>query len=110
MLIVKEKAKAVIGTYAYGWPPLAEATLAHKKGDTPLLETGALRDSIESKAEPTATGAEGLVYTDEKTGLWAEMGTSWGEPPRSFLMQSLVRSIPEMSKIFGAWAEKILAP
>ena len=77
MTIVEQKAKEVIGTYEYGWPPLAESTLANKTtGDSPLLETGALRDSIQHRAEPTATGAEGLVYRGALTGLWAEMGTS----------------------------------
>lgn len=111
MVVVEQKAKEVIGTYAYGWPELAQSTVDRKRnGDTPLLETGALRDSIQHRAEPTATGAEGLVYTDEKTGLWAEMGTSCGEPPRSFLMQSLIRSEPEMARIFGEFAELLFAP
>jgi hypothetical protein len=111
MTIVEQKAKEVIGTYEYGWPPLAEATLANKTtGDSPLLETGALRDSIQHHAELSATGAEGLVYTGEKTGLWAEMGTSRGEPSRSFLMQSLIRSKPEMARIFGEFAESLFAP
>jgi hypothetical protein len=46
--IVQAEAKRVIGSYDYGWTPLKEATIARKaNGDTPLLETGELRDSIE---------------------------------------------------------------
>jgi len=34
---VRDKAKEVIGTYDYGWTPLAPSTIAHKAmGDTPL--------------------------------------------------------------------------
>jgi hypothetical protein len=118
---VEEKAKGVIGTYAYGWPQLAEytqddrASLGFSAND-PLLRTGGLRSSIESMAESSGLGAEGLVYSGEKTALWAEMGTrggasggGWGgpEPPRSFLMQSLVRSYGEMGSIFAAFAEAL---
>jgi len=41
-----EKAKAAIGTYEYGWPPLAQSTIDRKTtGDSPLLETGEMKDS-----------------------------------------------------------------
>lgn len=41
-----KRAQAAIGTYEYGWPQLADSTIARKeRGDTPLLETGAMRDS-----------------------------------------------------------------
>jgi hypothetical protein len=115
MAVVEDKAKTVIGTYEYGWPELAERTQKDRvalgfSANDPLLRAGSLRDSIEHRAEPTATGAEGLVYSDEKTALWAEMGTSRGEPPRSFLMQSLIRSEPEMARIFGEFAESLFAP
>jgi hypothetical protein len=107
---VQEKAKEAIGTYAYGWPELAESTQESRtqlgfSANDPLLRTGALQGSIASKAEGTGLGAEGLVYSGEKTALWAELGTSRGEPPRSFLMQSLLRSIPEAGAIFARFAE-----
>lgn len=115
------KAKAVIGTFTYGWPDLAAYTQLDREGqgyakNEPLLRDGGLRDSIESMALPTGAGAEGLVYSGEKKALWAEMGTKggasgggWGgpEPPRSFLMQSLIRSEPEMNLIFGRFAESL---
>ena len=111
---VKAKAKAAIGTYEYGWPELADRTKEDRSAlgfpeNEPLLRAGDLRDSIRHRAEAIPGGAEGVVYSGEKTALWAEMGTVT-QPPRSFLMESLVRSIPEMGKIFGAYAEKILAP
>jgi hypothetical protein len=45
--MVEGEAKRVIGTYDYGWPQLAASTLAKKAANTPLLETGDMRDSIE---------------------------------------------------------------
>jgi len=45
--LVCNEAKRVIGTYDYDWPQLSPATLAHKFFNTPLLETGEMRDSIE---------------------------------------------------------------
>ena len=110
---VRDKAKSVIGTYAYGWPELADRTKEDRAAlgypeNEPLLRGGDLRDSIEIRAEPTAIGAEGLVYSDKKTALWAELGTVT-QPPRSFLMQSLIRSDVEMGEVFGAFAEKIFA-
>jgi len=41
------QAKAQIGKQHEEWPPLAPSTLAKKSADTPLLETGEMRDSIE---------------------------------------------------------------
>jgi hypothetical protein len=46
--MIEKEAKAAIGTYRYDWEPLKPETVARKaRGDTPLLETGELRDSIE---------------------------------------------------------------
>jgi len=61
---------------------LAESTIAHKAtGDSPLLESGAMRDSIQHTVE----GKSGFVGSNDDKALWAELGTSRGEPPRSFL-------------------------
>ena len=121
MKAVEEKAKSAIGTYEYGWPQLAEFTQEDRVGrgfsaNDPLLRTGEMREGIKSMALPIGLGAEGLVFSGEKKALWAEMGTAggasgggWGgpEPPRSFLMQSLVRSPAKMAEIFGKFAEEI---
>src|SRR6266567_1055094 len=83
-VIVEEEAKRVIGTYDYGWPPLAESTLAHKAADTPLLETGEMRDSIEH----TVTHEKAEIGSNDDKALWQELGTV-KIPPRSFLAGAL---------------------
>jgi hypothetical protein len=46
--MIEKEAKAAIGTYKFDWTPLKPETIAHKAGgDTPLLETGELKESIE---------------------------------------------------------------
>ena len=52
---VRDKAKEAIGTYKYGWEPLGPAAVA-KHGDTPLLDTGELRDSISAFVEMHGVG------------------------------------------------------
>lgn len=79
--IVKTEAKRVLGTYEYGWPRLKPATIARKKnGDTPLLESGEMRGSIEHTVQPH----EGWVGSNNKKAVWHELGTRT-IPPRSFL-------------------------
>jgi hypothetical protein len=81
-VIIETEARSYPGNYQTGWSPLAESTIAHKAtGDSPLLETGELRDSIQHRVE----GRSGFVGSDDDKALWAELGTSRGEPPRSFL-------------------------
>jgi hypothetical protein len=48
-VLIRDKAKESLGSYHRGWPKLAESTLRNKAEDSPLLETGALRDSIGAK-------------------------------------------------------------
>jgi hypothetical protein len=115
MTTVAAEAKRVIGTYTYGWPQLAEATQADRVAggfseNDPLLRTGDMRASIATKAEPIAGGAEGLVYSDQKEALWAELGTTGpgrGQPPRSFLFKSLWLATPLIAKTFGTFAETL---
>lgn len=74
-----ERAKAAIGTYEYNWTPLAEDTISRKQhGDTPLLETGAMRDSGFYEVH----GAMGVTigFSDPKI-VWHEFGTKH-IPPR----------------------------
>lgn len=113
MVVVAAQAKEAIGTYRYGWPELAASTQADRvrKGypaDEPLLRTGEMAASIEYKAELSGYGADGLVFSGDIVALWQEMGTSRGIPPRSFLFKSMWLATPEMSRIFGAFAERIL--
>jgi hypothetical protein len=115
MVEVQAAAKAAVGTYAYGWPQLSGYTQEDRvrlgfSPNDPLLRSGALQASIAHKTEAMPGGAEGLIYSGEKTALWAEMGTSRGEPPRSFLYESLLRVTPTIARVFGAFLERILAP
>ena len=63
------------------WPPLKEASVARKAtGDSPLLETGELRNSIEK----TIGHHVAWVGSDDDKAVWMEFGTST-IPPRSFI-------------------------
>jgi len=95
-VIVEEEAKRVIGTYDYGWPPLAPSTLAKKSADTPLLETGEMRDSIEH----SSNADEARIGSNNDKAVWHELGTSH-VPPRSFLMQAAVHKTDEVVKMIG---------
>jgi phage gpG-like protein len=107
MKAVAERAKAAIGTYEFGWPQLKPETIAQKAtGDSPLLETGELRESITSSAERTPYGAEGVVGSSEKKALWHELGTSKVRP---FLSEALVRSAPLIEETFGKFAAELLS-
>jgi hypothetical protein len=45
--MIEDRAKELIGHQQSSWPPLKPETVAHKAtGDSPLLETGEMRDSI----------------------------------------------------------------
>jgi hypothetical protein len=95
--IVEKEAKRVIGTYEYGWPSLQPDTIARKaKGDTPLLETGEMRDSIEH----TVSGKSGFVGSNNDKAVWQELGTS-RIPPRSFLGGACMRKGEEVAKHLG---------
>jgi phage gpG-like protein len=79
--LLETRAKEAMGTYTYGWPPLKAETVARKAtGDSPLLETGAMRDSIHSVIE----GHTAVVASDDPKAAWHEFGTV-KMPARSFL-------------------------
>ena len=96
--MVAAHAKQAIGTYGLGWPSLAESTLAHKSANTPLLETGEMRNSIKWQAD----GLVGHVGSNLDRAVWQELGTSRGIPPRSFLMASAIDQGPKIAKMAGA--------
>lgn len=84
--MVARAAKRAIGKRHELWPPLKPETIARKlRGNTPLLETGELRESIEW----TASGLEGQVGSNLDKAVWHELGTS-KIPPRSFLRSSAI--------------------
>jgi phage gpG-like protein len=94
--IVEAEAQRVIGTYDYGWLPLAPSTLAKKAADTPLLETGQMRDSIEH----VSTDKEACIGSNSDKALWQELGTK-KIPPRSFLQGALHAKTDEVVKVIG---------
>lgn len=101
--LVRNEAKRVIGTYEYGWPPLAASTVARKGKDTPLLETGKMRDSVEFTVahKMGAVGdAEVQIGSNDPKAKWHELGTA-RIPPRPFLEGSLKKKTPEVLDIIG---------
>lgn len=102
--IVETEAKAEIGTYQSSagsfaaWAPLKESSISRKaNGDTPLLETGEMRDSIGS----VVVGNEAHVGSNNDKAVWQELGTSRGIPPRSFLGGAAVRKSSDVKDIIG---------
>src|ERR1700682_3225031 len=78
--MVAAEAKRVIGEGYEDGHALAPSTLARKMMNTPLLETGELRGSIEWNSE----GNQGFVGSNLDKAVWHELGTA-RIPPRSFL-------------------------
>ena len=96
--IIETEAKRVIGTYEYGWEPLKPETIARKAADTPLYETGEMRDSIEHYVDPDRLKAE--VGSNNPKALWHELGTVT-IPARSFLMGAAMRKETEIHELTG---------
>jgi phage gpG-like protein len=90
--MVEKEAKAAIGTYRFeNWAPLKPETVARKaRGDTPLLETGELRDSVEHVVGREGTEVVGYVGTNDPIAKYHELGTRT-IPPRSFLGEAAMR-------------------
>jgi phage gpG-like protein len=96
-VILETEAKRVIGGYDYGWPPLQPETIARKTtGDSPLLETGEMRDSIEH----TVGHGEAWVGSNSMIAVYQELGTGT-IPPRSFLWGAAMHKQEEVEKVFG---------
>jgi hypothetical protein len=96
-LLVEGRAKDLIGVPQPSWPPLAAETLARKDGiNTPLLETGLLRNSIE---HTVIDSNHAEVGSDLDRAVFMELGTSRGVPPRSYLALSAQESGPAVAKV-----------
>jgi hypothetical protein len=106
-VMVATEAKRVIGTYDYGWPQLAPSTLEKKSANTPLLETGEMRASIEWST--SHDGMEGHVGSNNDKAVWQELGTA-KIPPRSFLAGALHHEAPAIVKMAGKVARATIAP
>ncbi len=109
--LIQRKAKAMIGTPQRGlWPPLQPATIERKRrGDTPLLESGELRASIEMTA-PVHEGKEvvGYVGTNNFKGPIHEFGTAH-IPPRPFLSSAAAAVEHEIVEIAHREVGKAIA-
>lgn len=107
MTMVADKARSSLGTGGYGWAAHSPATV-ERWGEHPLgVLSGETQGGVGSMAAAAPGGADGLVYDTTKQAVFFEMGTIH-QPPRSFLYQSLIRSLPQIGTIFASFAEKIL--
>ena len=88
---VRQNAQHAIGTYKYNWAPLGPDAVA-RHGDTPLLDTGALRDSIGIKLHLPNRGEVG---TNDPTAAFHEFGSS-REPPRPFMLNAALEAFKEI--------------
>jgi HK97 gp10 family phage protein len=99
--MVEKEAKSAIGTYKFGWDPLQPATIEHKAtGDSPLLETGELKASIEHVSGREGGEAVGYVGTNDPVAKYHELGTSH-IPPRSFLGEAAMRKEHKIHEMMG---------
>jgi hypothetical protein len=99
--LIRDDAKAALGTYEYKWPRLAESTQADrvKKGfpeDEPGLRTGDMRASIEAKI--FADERRAFVGSNSDKLVWFELGTK-SQPPRPVLMGAAVHNSKEILKL-----------
>jgi phage gpG-like protein len=95
--ILQDEAKRELGQYQPGWPQLKPETIARKAtGDSPLLETGDLRDSIEREVQHDAA----YVGSNSKKAVWHELGTS-RIPPRPFLATAAAAKTEEIGNLVG---------
>ena len=92
---VVEEIKRVIGTYEYGWPALADSTMKKKSADTPLLETGELRESY---GMVIISNDEVEVGSANPKAIWQEQGTE-RIPPRPVILGASVAKEKEIHKI-----------
>ena len=104
-VLLEDSAKDELGTYEFGWVPLRPETIARKAtGDSPLLETGAPRDSITHSVDPN--GKEAAIGTDIEYAKYLEFGTS-KMPARPFLGGDLIAKEREIGDGVLAEVKKI---
>lgn len=94
--LLSTAAKDLIGVPKPEWPPLKPETLARKDGvNTPLLETGEMRDSIAWNSD----AHEGYVGSNSEILRYQEFGTSRGIPPRPVLGLAAAQNEREVERI-----------
>jgi HK97 gp10 family phage protein len=100
---LRDSAKDAIGTHKFGWEPLAEATLARKQADTPLLDSGELRDSIECNSDERVA----YVGSDNPKAEWHEFGTP-KIPARPFLGGAIIECEERITDMLGKHVKMII--
>jgi phage gpG-like protein len=107
--IVCQAARDIVGVPQPGWPALSPVTLARKMANTPLLDTGEMKDSIQWNSD----GHEGYVGSNNPKLRWHEFGTNkegaaWGSPnpPRPVLALAKVKT---EDKIYAMAARAAMA-
>jgi hypothetical protein len=85
--LIQRKAKGMLGHEQPFWQGLKPETIARKAhGNTPLLETGEMKASIEMTAPLNENGEiVGYVGSNSIIAVYQELGTSRGIPPRPFI-------------------------
>ena len=95
--ILEAEAKSYPGTYQDGWAALAESTIAQKQtGDSPLLETGEMRDSIAHNSDEHVA----YVGSNNPKMTWQELGTD-RIPPRPVLGLALIKAKDKVEAAVG---------
>lgn len=97
--VILVAARSMPGRYEKGWPRLKPETIARKaRGDSPLLETGSLRDSFER----SVGHHEAWIGSNNQKAIWMELGTSRGVPPRPIWGTIEQKAGPAMRRIARA--------
>ena len=114
MTVGAQQARDAIGTYEWGWTPLAAATMEDRvqKGfsaNEPLKRTGALQASVVGESEPMAMGAEGAIGSSDRIAYYHEFGTK-NMPARSiFAMAMMICTEETAPKLFEEFALSLLS-
>lgn len=91
---IAEEAASRMGTQQSGWKPLTQSTIA-KHGDTPRFDGS--HEGVHDKYSVTSVAVDSpgaafavSVGSEQPQGLFQEIGTSRGLPPRPVLVPALV--------------------
>jgi hypothetical protein len=106
-LIVKDRAKGLLGHPNEFWAPLAPETIAHKGGlNMPLLNHGAMRSSI---SHTVIDSNHGEVGSNSDIAVIQSLGSSRGLPPRQFLSLAGHLEGPNVAKVVAKTVGKSIA-
>lgn len=105
--VVAKTAAGYLGEYQPGWPALAPSTIA-KHGDTPLLDTGEMKASVnvEKVSTPGAVQTDS-IGTSKEYGVFSELGTVT-QPPRPWLSLALTETYPALERTVDEAVDEVL--